>query len=305
MVVQVPTLLATGIAASVVAILVPYFSAMLDSGDDALWRAGCGHLFMAFVTVLSVTLFHAPYGRYASETIVPVTVDTRAAWVLQEMPTLAAVSYRLSKVLQETNGEVMCYHWPMVVAFCAHYAHRTLIFPMFLRPSKPTPIHVMLLANIYCCFNGALQAKAMFSSSADRSCDPDPFFLAAGALVFAGGMFVNLSSDYTLINLRRASASSQSPPVPSAKKEYFIPRGFMFEYVSCPNFLGECIEWLGYAVIACSSGHPGVALAALSFACYTASNTVPRGVKHHQWYLNTFGSQYEKLRRKAVIPFIL
>lgn len=62
------------------------------------------------------------------------------------------------------------------------------------------------------------------------------------------------------------------------------------------NFLGEIIEWIGFAVTV--GGLP-----AISFAVWTASNIGPRAVAHHQWYQNKFGDKYPK-NRKALIPFI-
>jgi len=38
--------------------------------------------------------------------------------------------------------------------FVAHYLHRTIIFPSVIRPRNAMPLHVMLLANVYCCVNG-------------------------------------------------------------------------------------------------------------------------------------------------------
>ncbi|VDM71373.1 unnamed protein product [Strongylus vulgaris] len=70
----------------------------------------------------------------------------------------------------------------------------------------------------------------------------------------------------------------------------------MFEYVSGANFLGEIIEWTGYAIASRS-------LPAIAFAIFTACNIGPRAIHHHQWYLNKF-QDYPK-ERKALIPFLL
>ncbi|CAK5027260.1 unnamed protein product [Meloidogyne enterolobii] len=80
------------------------------------------------------------------------------------------------------------------------------------------------------------------------------------------------------------------------EKCYKIPHGGMFKYVSCANFLGEIIEWIGYAIYAQST-------ASLAFALFTAANTIPRAKLHHKWYLNKFGNNYPQ-DRKAVIPYI-
>ena len=82
----------------------------------------------------------------------------------------------------------------------------------------------------------------------------------------------------------------------TGERGYKIPRGGLYERVSCPNYLGELLEWTGWAIATWS-------LAGLSFAVYTAANLVPRAVAHHRWYRETF-PDYPPARR-AVIPFVL
>ena len=48
-----------------------------------------------------------------------------------------------------------------------------------------------------------------------------------------------------------------------------------------PNYLGEIVEWTGWALATWS-------LAGLAFAVYTAANLAPRAVANHDWYLSTF-----------------
>ena len=76
---------------------------------------------------------------------------------------------------------------------------------------------------------------------------------------------------------------------------YQIPRGGMFELVSCPNYLGETIEWSGYAM--CTGS-----LAGLAFAFYTFANLAPRAQQHHHWYKETLPAY--PANRKAYIPFL-
>jgi 3-oxo-5-alpha-steroid 4-dehydrogenase 1 len=319
------------IAVSQTAILLVVFSNIIGT-VGALEDAAYIHMAMALVTLLSVTLFHAPYGRYSADTIVPIVVDTRAAWILQEMPTLAAVGFHFARtggastVSLTDLAEDPCQVWSAVVngiastpsvafiglaLFFVHYVHRTLIFPFMIQPRSPTPIHVMLLANAYCCFNGTLQAstwirfaptlfaKVTVSNLLADPCSPAAIVSAVGILLFISGMIINMKSDYALVALRRQTAAGS----------YSIPRGFAFEFISCPNFFGEGVEWLGYAITAaglsgaCICSTAG--LVGASFFLYTLSNTFPRGVKHHQWYLNTFKEKYAQLNRKAVIPFLL
>jgi protein-S-isoprenylcysteine O-methyltransferase Ste14 len=66
--------------------------------------------------------------------------------------------------------------------------------------------------------------------------------------------------------------------------------------VSCPNYLGEIVEWGGWA-LAC--WNPG----ATAFFIWTVANLAPRAIKTHRWYRQEF-ADYPR-DRKALIPFIL
>jgi steroid 5-alpha reductase family enzyme len=103
-----------------------------------------------------------------------------------------------------------------------------------------------------------------------------------GLVVFAAGAGINIWSDNRLIGLRSGG-----------QQGYTIPRGGLFEFVSCPNHMGEVIQWSGFALMCWN-------LPALSFAVWTAANLIPRAVSHHAWYRRTF-PDYPPGRR-AVIP---
>ena len=77
---------------------------------------------------------------------------------------------------------------------------------------------------------------------------------------------------------------------------YYIPEGFMFEYISGANLFGESLEWFGFAVASAC-----VFSWAFSFNTFVVLGT--RAVQHHRWYLKKF-EDYPK-QRKAFIPFIL
>ncbi|CCW65683.1 unnamed protein product [Phytomonas sp. EM1] len=141
--------------------------------------------------------------------------------------------------------------------------------------------------------------KSLFLGNAERVCCGVAFLI--GMYLFFKGFLVNIRSDYYLTRLKRHSS------------EYQIPCGDWFERLSCPNFFGEMLEWTGYALVvgSCSfltsGGGWGAtpALAACSFTVYVFANLIPRGVAHHEWYLDKFGPAYAKLNRNAVLPGIL
>ena len=112
----------------------------------------------------------------------------------------------------------------------------------------------------------------------------DPRFLA-GLAIFLAGMTLNIRSDNILLKLR----NSENPG-------YAIPRGGAYRYVSCPNYLGEVIEWAGWALATWS-------LAGFAFFLYTAANLAPRALSHHQWYKARFPDYPPN--RKALVPGIL
>lgn len=103
-------------------------------------------------------------------------------------------------------------------------------------------------------------------------------------MVFASGMAVNVWADMVLVGLKSEGGG------------YKIPRGGWFELVSCPNYFGEILEWLGWALMTWS--WPG-----FGFFMYTCANLVPRARANHVWYLEKFAEDYPK-SRKAVIPFV-
>jgi steroid 5-alpha reductase family enzyme len=79
---------------------------------------------------------------------------------------------------------------------------------------------------------------------------------------------------------------------------YYVPRSPLFAIVSCPNFLGEIIEWFGYSMASTFS------LPSVAFFAYTACNLIPRAVAHHEWYLRKF-DDYPIERKWAVIPLVV
>lgn len=123
----------------------------------------------------------------------------------------------------------------------------------------------------------------------------------AGICLFFVGMGINIHSDGVLRNLRRYGStgkSKQKQESKQQKKQYYIPYSPCFTYISCPNFAGEMLEWVGFSMASQFS------LPSFAFAVYTASNLIPRAIDHHKWYLQKFDN-YPVERKWAVIPFVV
>jgi steroid 5-alpha reductase family enzyme len=106
-----------------------------------------------------------------------------------------------------------------------------------------------------------------------------------GLIIFFTGMYINIKSDYLIIALRKNMGPG-----------YHLPTKFMHKYISSPNYFGEIIEWLGWAILTWS-------ISGAVFALWTIANLLPRAFTHHQWYKEKF-PDYPK-NRKAIIPGII
>lgn len=169
---------------------------------------------------------------------------------------------------------------PLAVLYVMHYIYRAIIYPFFISHSmKPQSILVILSAFFFNLLNGYNNGHGLKSST------PNYF----GVVVFLLGLGINMHSDYHLANLRVSN--------PSRKQgEYFIPTAGLFRYVSSANYAGECLEWLGWAILVQTQ-------AGWAFWFCTLGNLVPRALDTHKWYKMKF-KDYPK-DRKAIIPFIL
>ncbi|GAA0155235.1 dehydrogenase [Lithospermum erythrorhizon] len=233
-------------------------------------------------TLLSLRFLTAPYGKHHRPGWGP-TLPPSAAWCLMESPTLFLPFLLFPFGRNRLNPKSIL----LISPFLFHYFNRTIIYPsrIFKITSKGFPLSVALMAFGFNLLNGYVQARWL-SHYADLGGDDEWFWwrFGGGLLVFGFGMVVNLKSDNVLLGLRGQGGG------------YRVPRGGWFEYVSCPNYFGEILEWLGWGVMTWS-------YAGFGFFLYTCANLVPRARATHQWYLDKFGEDYPK-DRKCVIPFL-
>lgn len=235
---------------------------------------------LAAAAFIALLLVPAPYGRFCRRGWGPV-FSSRTAWFLMEAPAL--FTFALLFLLGGRRDPVSA---AFALVWCAHYAYRGLVYPFRLRSSKSVPLVVVLSAILFNVTNGYLQGRHLFTLAQP----PPPAWLhdlrfATGVALFAIGLAITVGSDAILRQLRSASDHG-----------YRLPRGGMFRWVSCPNYLGELLEWSAWALLTWSA--PG-----LVFALWTAANLVPRALAHHRWYRSRF-PDYPPQRR-AIIPFIL
>jgi steroid 5-alpha reductase family enzyme len=132
--------------------------------------------------------------------------------------------------------------------------------------------------------NGTIIGYDLFvkgQASSIRLTDP---LCVLGLALFVAGFALHVTSDAIIRSLRR-----------DGEKEYQIPRGGLFRLVSNPNYLGEIVQWIGFALLTQS-------LAAWAFALFTFCNVFPRAIANHKWYREHF-ADYPK-ERKIIVPLI-
>ncbi|XP_076026776.1 3-oxo-5-alpha-steroid 4-dehydrogenase 2a isoform X2 [Genypterus blacodes] len=220
---------------------------------------------------------HTPYGRYAEA---GPSCPSRPAWFLQELPSFL-VPLLLDRLHQQRHhlGRTL-----LLCTFTLHYFQRTFIYA-FLTRGRPVPVSVVLSAAIFCSMNGFLQGHFLLHCVQFEDSWLADVRLTAGFVLFAVGLLINVHSDHVLRRLRTPGHTG-----------YKIPHGGMFEFVSGANFLGEILEWSGYAVATWS-------FPSFAFAFFTICSIGPRALHHHADYRRRF-EDYPR-SRKALIPFIL
>jgi len=249
---------------------------MNDTTDVAALYLIIGSIIFNGMTCL--TGINAGYGRYRHTGAggIGFEVDNGLAWFIWEIPNLLLPMWYLSSGKRPEN-------WTATLClgmFMVHYINRTLIYPWLIRGKKKCPAAIILSAFCWSTMNGMLQGvHNLYYQGSSR-------LLLPGLIFFSLGIYINIESEGILRNLRQPGETG-----------YKIPRGGMFKWVSCPNYLGECVEWIGYAIAS------GFALPPLGFAIFTVGFVGGRAISHHDWYKKKFKDY--PTDRKAIIPFLL
>lgn len=243
------------------------------------------YIWLALAVAVHITMFFitAPFGRHTSNKW-GKSINNKLGWMIMELPSLFIMLYFL---LFGTNS-FKSFAWILFGLWILHYVHRTFIYPLRIKATpKQIPVFIVMNAILFNVINAGL--NGYYLSELAQTTDYNlswlysPHFII-GVLLFFTGVFINLKSDSMLINLRAPGETG-----------YKIPKGFLFNYISAPNLLGELIEWSGFALMAWN-------LPALTFMVWTFANLVPRAKNHHDWYKKQFQDYPES--RKIIFPFI-
>lgn len=237
---------------------------------------------MALILFPIMLFITAPYGRHSTSTWGSM-INNRLGWFVMEFPALFLFVFLILK----GRGFPQYIILAAFILWFIHYFHRSIIFPLRIQTKgKKMPLVIMLFALFFNFVNGGINGYwfGYLSSGYPEDWLSDIRFIS-GVALFIFGFFMNQYHDRLLIMLRKSSVNG-----------YKIPYGGLFRYVSCPNFLGEIIEWAGFALMTWC-------LPTFSFFVWTLANLVPRALDHHKWYKSHF-EDYPK-KRKAIFPKVL
>ena len=244
------------------------------------YRIGlCAMFAFAALTFPILLWIPAPYGRHRRPGFGP-EIGARLGWVLMESPSvwLFAAVFARGPHAGEAVPLLLLGLWEL------HYLQRTFVFPLLMRGGGRKPLLTVALAFGFNLLNAWLNATAIAWGRFAPARLAEPSFLL-GVLLFAGGFGLNVWSDAILRRLRAPGETG-----------YKIPRGGLFRLVTSPNYLGEIVEWAGFALAACT-------LPSLAFALFTFANLAPRAWAHHRWYRERFPDYPPE--RRALIPGLL
>jgi len=231
--------------------------------------------------VIFVALFYvvAPYGRHLRNSWGPKIGD-RLGWIVMEAP--ASLVFAICFVVGTNSSTITALVF--LVLWEAHYIHRAFIYPFSRRTGvSRMSLVVVSLGLLFNVANAYLNGRYVFTLSGGYTNEwlVTPQFIV-GLGLFLTGFVINRRADHILRNLRKPDESG-----------YKIPYGGLYRWISCPNYFGEIITWVGWAVASWS-------LPGLAFAVWTAANLVPRAQANHIWCREHF-SDYPS-ERKALVP---
>ncbi|KAG2043791.1 3-oxo-5-alpha-steroid 4-dehydrogenase-domain-containing protein [Suillus americanus] len=258
-------------------------------------------------------LIDAPFGRFAPSNDSIFVVDGIKSWIIMELVSpisFIAVLYR--GPWAASSSAVSTPQVILASLFIIHYLNRAIISPLRTPSRSKSHIAVALSAVVFNLANGALMGTYLSSPTASAflaGAFSRPSFWA-GITIWACGFAGNILHDEVLLDIRRKSkAKGKRNENKLGKEHYAIPHGYLYRYISYPNYFCEWSEWFGYALAAA----PLPALMPLTETMRTVQPPwlflwaevllmISRAYKGHQWYHKNF-PEYPK-ERKAVVPFI-
>ena len=245
----------------------------------------------AFALFCFVALYFIPagYGKMVDKKW-GFAINNKIAWLIMECPTVVVMlsfiiaAYYLPFTKEEYISRIL-----ILLPFICHYVYRSFIFPFLLRGKSLMPITIVLMGLVFNTINSSLIStwcfyicpSTFYSYSYFKS-----FNFIIGVVVFLIGFIVNIDSDAYIRGLRKIGDT-----------RHYFPHCHLYRFVSSANYLGEMVEWLGFAILTASP-------ASYLFLAWTGANLIPRSHAIYKQYQKEFPDEMEKYKVKRIFPFI-
>lgn len=217
-------------------------------------------------------------------------IGYRTVFVLEYLGPMVFVMlyYLRPALLYGEQAATIPYDWVAklaVICWVAHFAKRefeTFFVHKFSRPTMP-------LSNIFknCAYYWTFGAVIGYPLCAPSFKAPSEQLVYIGFAIFLISEIGNFICHVMLSNMRPKEGSQQRD----------IPRGFLFELVSCPNYTFEVASWVGFSIMT-------ILPMSYLFTLVGFLQMADWAQKKHRGYKKQFPEEYPKLKRKAIVPFL-
>jgi len=242
---------------------------------------------IGLVVFVSLYFVDAGYGKMMTDKWGPA-INNKVGWFLMECPVFFVVLYWW--IMSDVKFAIP--YLLFFLLFEAHYFQRSFIFPFLMKGNSKMPLIIMALSVIWNLINGYVQGYWLFYLAPQYNAELytvdwllDPRFLV-GTTIFITGMIINLHSDYVIRHLRQPGDTN-----------HYLPKKGMYKYVTSANYLGEIMEWFGFAILTWS-------WAAALFFWFSCCNLVPRSNSIWHKYKEMFADEFDEKKLKRIIPYV-
>lgn len=147
-----------------------------------------------------------------------------------------------SRKMNEKSSAIVIPNAILIGCFLLHYINRSIVYPLRMSLCNDMPVSVTMLAFTFCCWNGFNQATSLLIISTYPIDWISNTQFITGIIIFFFGLFVNVTSDGYLLSLKREKEKNGT-------SGYVIPRGGLFDHISCPNYCKIEINILNFSSI--------------------------------------------------------
>lgn len=139
----------------------------------------------------------------------------------------------------------------------------------------------------------------LVQQSTDRIFHPGRYGYDFVQIIITGvGIEIFIIGSVMQFYAHRTLASGRTTEDGKVSHEYFVPKGGLFDYISCPHYLAELVIYTSFALV---SGFTRGSLLVLLFVALTMGS---QALKTHSWYRANF-TKAQLGNRMAFIPFVL